>query len=214
MIENQENGINKGRVALKEEQPLHKIPLWFPNEINLHCEGNNVVPYEHHRCHDCWDLEHHNWFSNDRIYLQNSAGVIRSAKYNTGRKLGCTITNLITDNVGIKEANCSSLSRSIALNYSWVVHKRQSRLSRGKEWNEGNRSHAKIHWNKGVSQHVGHIDNIITLHMWMFDVPLVLRVWLSNFQCLNRDWAYVYPPKQCWDFNVTISASHLWQQFA
>ena len=53
MIENEPNGVNKGQVALEEVQPFHESPLWFPNEIDLHPKGKDVVPNKHRRRDDC-----------------------------------------------------------------------------------------------------------------------------------------------------------------
>jgi len=50
--ENKPNDICKGQVTLKEVQPLHEIPLWFPYEVDLHSEGKEVVPKVHHTRHD------------------------------------------------------------------------------------------------------------------------------------------------------------------
>jgi len=43
-MESQEKSIDKGQVALKEIKPLHKVPLRFPNQINLHAKGKDVIP--------------------------------------------------------------------------------------------------------------------------------------------------------------------------
>ena len=51
--ENKPNEMSKGQVALEEVQPLHEVPLWFPHEIDLHSEGKDVVPKEHHTPNDC-----------------------------------------------------------------------------------------------------------------------------------------------------------------
>ena len=57
--------------------------------------------------------------------------------------------------------------------------------------------------NKGISQHAGCVDNIVTC------VNLScasLCVWLSNIQWsrLTNGLTYIYPPKPRWDFNVAI----------
>ena len=52
-IESKPRGIDKGQVTLKKVQRLHKTPLRFPNEIDLHAEGNDVIPNKQRTRCDC-----------------------------------------------------------------------------------------------------------------------------------------------------------------
>jgi hypothetical protein len=56
-MENQPYGIDKGQIALKEVQPLHEIPLRFPNQIDLHADGKDAIPNKHCRRRDCGENE-------------------------------------------------------------------------------------------------------------------------------------------------------------
>ena len=52
-MESKPHGIDKGQVTLNQIQPLHETPLWSPNEIDLHSEGNDVIPNEQRARCDC-----------------------------------------------------------------------------------------------------------------------------------------------------------------
>ena len=59
---------------MKEVQPLYEIPLGFPNQIDLHSEGEDVVPDKHRRRHDYGKNELNlSCFSNGRTDHQSSS---------------------------------------------------------------------------------------------------------------------------------------------
>jgi len=94
---------------LKEVQPLYEIPLWFPHEIDLHSEGEHVVPKEQHTHHDCRRRsEELDFFSDRRIDHQKSASSDQIVEMQNWKPLEIrkrTITSLSTDNSEVKEAN-------------------------------------------------------------------------------------------------------------
>jgi len=47
------HGIEKGQVPLNQIYPRHETPLWSPNEIDLHSEGNDIIPNKHCTSCDC-----------------------------------------------------------------------------------------------------------------------------------------------------------------
>lgn len=101
---NKLNDINKGHVALKEVKPLHEVPLWFPDEIDFHSEGEDVVPNEHHTCHDCPECQDSTIDSLiTDLTLKILPGGDQIGEMQQLRRR--TATSLITNNARIKEAN-------------------------------------------------------------------------------------------------------------
>jgi hypothetical protein len=111
------NGIDEWQVALKKVQPLHQSPLGFPDQIDLHSEGKNVVPNKHRRGRDCGGNKnsYFNFFytdsrTNDQISC-STAIFDQMRESETERKL--TATNLTAVNLLINEARGSPLSMII-----------------------------------------------------------------------------------------------------
>ena len=104
--ENKPNSISKWQVALKEVQPLHEIPLWFPNELNLHFEGKDAVPQEHRTRYDYRESQESSISSLIAALTFKILPVGWSDQRNaTPEEVGKqTTTSLITNNPVTKEA--------------------------------------------------------------------------------------------------------------
>ena len=78
-MEAKANSVDKWQVALEEVQALHKIPLPFPNQIDLHSEGKDVVPNKNRRGRDCGGNKNNfNCFCNGRTNDQISCSTANS----------------------------------------------------------------------------------------------------------------------------------------